>query len=342
MAILMMKDKPVYDIAKNTVLDEMLCPFVDRKNTKRAYALWRKHRFYLKTNRTAERVIAQAGGEHTKEAKRRLSLSDCYWVQYPYDKDVKFIDITPYKNPFSLIQVHRGGVASSAVPELVLGGSQPKQWGLGQDGVTYMSKAEQGLQIHGEMLAVKLAHASGLKSMNTFVRTEKGKLYAKNYPLSFNYHSMGIINLVNMTSLNRSLIQFDQLGIAPNGYDPTSVAEAYRTAGVQADVTKIALTQVMFDAVVGNMDRKSNNSNWGIFLDNTTGVRTPSWLYDFNWANITTATPQMIEEVAMHIKNAGLADTAKVLLVPIINACEDLSLTLWKQNAEALLGYIFL
>jgi len=146
-----------------------------RRHTRRG----KKNRVYLKSNRTAERIVHQVGGAWTREAKRRLSLSDSFWIKYPYDNDTAFGDITPYKNPFSLMVVAKGVANSSSVPELVVGGSQPKQWCKGRDGVTYMSKSESGGQIHAEMLAVKLAHIIGLKCMNSFILTENGRTYAK-------------------------------------------------------------------------------------------------------------------------------------------------------------------
>ena len=337
MAMLMLCDHPVYDISKHMILDHAKCPFVHSDNPKKAYETWRKHRSYLKTNRTAERVILQSGGKNTREAKRRLSLSDCYWIQYDYDANTPFGEITPYKNTFSTMDVHRGNGRSSSVPELVLGGSQPKQWGRGQDGITYMSKAELGKQVHAEMLAVKLAHQSRLKAMNAFVRTEKGKIYANAYPTDFQYQSLGLIQLVNITSTERSMIQFDQLGIHVNGYHPLHVAEAYAKAGVMEDVTNIALTQILFDAVVGNIDRETNNGNWAIFLDHNTGKRTPSWMYDFNWANISIEATDMIGKVAGYVRQSRLEDKAIELLMPIKDACGDLGLGLWYDNARELL-----
>ena len=337
MAILMLCDTPVYDIAKDSVLNECLCPFSKAESTKSAYNIWRRHRAYIRTNRTAELIVSRLGGKGTLEAKRRLSLSDSYWVKYKYDKDTGFNTITPYSNSFSLLDVKPGAAKSSSIPELVLGGSQPKQWGRSQDGTTYMSKAEQPMHVHAEMLAVKLALKSGLKSMNTFVRTDKGKLYAKDYPKSFDYSNLGIINIVNMTNPTRSMIQFDQLGIGVNGLDVSNVIDAYTKAGVTEDIKGIALTQVMFDCVVGNIDRKTNNSNWAIFMDNNNGRRMPSWLYDFNWANLTTEATEMIIEVAQGIKRIGLEENAEKLLSPIICACSQLELDLWYSNARRLL-----
>ena len=83
MAILMLCNIPIYDITNDRILDAKRCPFIININnsTKQAYEIWYSHRQYLKTNRNAERIVSQTGGEETREAKRRLSLSDCFWIK---------------------------------------------------------------------------------------------------------------------------------------------------------------------------------------------------------------------------------------------------------------------
>ena len=76
MKILMLKDVPVYDVEQGVVLDKKRCPFIDETG----YETWNKNRYYLTTNRTAKQIILRAGGEEGIEAKRRLSLSDGYWI----------------------------------------------------------------------------------------------------------------------------------------------------------------------------------------------------------------------------------------------------------------------
>ena len=178
-----------------------------------------------------------------------------------------------------------------------------------------------------------MALSSGLKAMNAFVRTESGKLYAKNYSTPFDYNALGVINIVNITNPSRSMIQ---LGLTPNGYNPLSVNQTYMDAGVKDDVLKIALTQILFDTVIGNIDRKSNSGNWAVFMDNASGIRTPSWLYDFNWGNLITTPMDMIEEVSQYILGAKLSDIAQTLLTPISKACDTLGLQLWSENARML------
>lgn len=333
----MLCDIPVYNIAEDVVLNKTFCPFIGSSDTKKAYERWRSNRIYLKTNRAAERIVKNTGGNSTREAKRRLSLSDGYWVKYGYDEKTLFASITPYLNPFSMAYVHSGGKRSSSVPELVLGGSQPKLWGRGSDGVTYMRKTELSEQIHAEMLAVKLARKCGIKVMNAFIITEKGKIYADNYPVSQDYSSLGVINLVNITNVNRSLIQFDQLGVWVRGYDPASVAEGYNKAGVEGNQLITAQLQIVFDGIIGNTDRELNNSNWAVFMDNNTGKRIPSFMYDFNWASLGAENELGLQHIISYIKRAGTEKLAAKQAEHICHICTELGLETWESNAKRLL-----
>jgi len=337
MAVLMLRDAPVYDIAKDIVLNAQLSPFTPlQHDTKKTYETWRKNRAYLKSNRMAERVIAQAGGYDTKEARRRLSLSDGYWVKYKHDNDTLFGSITPYINPFSVLYTQRGTARSSSVPEAVIGGSQPKQWKRGSDGVVFMQKTETPQQVHAEMLAVKLAQKCAIPVMDAFVEAEAetendGRIYANQYTKQLPY---GVINLVNMTSTAHSLIPLDQLGIWVNGYNPASVAEGYAKAGVTGDPLPAAILQVVFDGIIGNIDRETNNSNWAVFMDNCTGARTASAMYDFNWANLRSINEINISTIAGFIKKANVNEIAIAHAVGIGKNCDDLGLEVWATNAK--------
>jgi hypothetical protein len=338
MTVLMLLDTPVYDITNHIVLNEIFCPFKVSPTPKKDYQRWRSNRVYLKTNRMAEQVVTQAGGASTREAKRRLSLSDSYWIRYSYDKDTTFKSITPYLNTFSEARTAQGPMSSS-VPELVVGGSQPKVWALGTDGITYMRKILFPEQAQAEMMAVKLLRKCGINVMNAFVQTNEGRVYADNYELSDKTLHNGLINLVNMTSVGRSLIQFDQIGISVDGYDPASVANGYMAAGVKGDAAKIAITQVISDTITGNIDRRHNTSNWAIFLDNNTGERTPSWMYDFNWSRLNAENTEMTNIVAANIRmaDAETLDFAIEQATEIGNRCSESSLSAWHSNALQLI-----
>jgi len=60
MTFLMLRDIPVYNITPNIALALNLCPFVETLDTKKSFETWKKYRAYLKTNRTAERVVVQS------------------------------------------------------------------------------------------------------------------------------------------------------------------------------------------------------------------------------------------------------------------------------------------
>ena len=337
MKLLMMQDIPVYNIESGVVLEEALCPFMGNVSVVEAYQCWVDHRVYLKSNRAAERILKQFGGEDTFEAKRRLSLSDSYWIKHDYDRDVKFADVTPYLNKFSEGFVVEGGVRSSSVPEFVLGGSQPKVWKRGSDGTTYLRKVELPEQVYAEMLAVKLLRKSGLGIMNSFVITANGKLYADKFELTKETGEISVINLVNMTNLDRSLVQFDQLGIAVDGYDVTSVISGYRLAGVRGGFEKDAVCQVIADAIVGNVDRRTNNSNWAVFVDNKLGERRISHMYDFNWANPLSPNLEMLRLVASGVVGSGMIGVAVEFAEKVREVCANLGLWIWRKNTEALL-----
>lgn len=335
MAQLMLKDLPVYDIAQNKVLSAKHCPFTDFTNPKRSYEKWRANRSYLRTNRVAEQIITRTGGAYTREAKRRLSLSDSYWVKHTYDKDTLFKDITPYLNPFSELITYSG--RSSSIPELTLTGSQPKSWRTDTTtGLTYMMKVEAPEQVYAEMMAVKLARHCRIPVMNAYIETDAGIIYADNFQTMPKGH--GVINLVNLTTPQVSLVQFDQLGILPKGNDPASVLSAYEEAGVKSPNVPAVLLQVLFDGVVGNPDRETNNSNWAIYLDNKTGERIISPIYDFNWANLQYENPYALEHLTHYIKEAGLSGVAIKQAQVLAEACKSLNLNQWHTNAKKILG----
>jgi hypothetical protein len=329
-------DIQVYNITDNLIINPLLCPFKTDGDIKYNYEKWRSNRVYLKSNRVAEQIVKQTGGSKVRESKRRLSLSDSFWVKYPIDKHIKFENITPYFNDFSS-QLLYGG-KSSSTPELVLSGSQPKQWIRNASlSITYMRKAEFPEQVHVEMLAVKLARAADIPVMNAFVETNEGKrIYADDYSVITN---AGTINLVNMTNPCFSLIQFDQMNIGVNGLNPANIIEAYKRAGVKYDVRNEVLRRIIFDGIVGNIDREYNNSNWAVFMCNESGERHISPMYDFNWTNISGES-QVAEKIAVHVKKNGFSKEAAEITSELLTVCENLGFSLWKSNAEKILSII--
>ena len=87
MEVLMLKNQAIYNITDEAVLLPNLCPFDVNGDVPKNLATWKKNRAYLASNRIAERVVALAGGENTLEAKRRLSLSDSFWIKHDNDNE---------------------------------------------------------------------------------------------------------------------------------------------------------------------------------------------------------------------------------------------------------------
>lgn len=337
--ILMLRDEPVYNITENKVLNKALCPFVDFYDIEKSYVRWRNNRAYLKINRLAEKIIMHSGGKNTKGARRRLSLSDSFWVQYGYDRknQTAFADVSPYFNEFSQAEIRRGIENSKSTPELTLGGSQPKQWIRDANELTFMKKIEDTDQVHSEMLAVKLAQSCDIPVMNAFIELDSKRIFAKNYNTKVP-EGHGTIYIVNMTTPDYSMIPFDQMDIGVLGHNPRNVANAYIKAGVDKDTAlTAAVNYIVFDAVTGNFDRETNNSNWAVFMDNRTGERSPSPMYDFNWSNSSTTSDVMIQKIAANIKHDNLRDQAIAHTQLILEKCETLNLNIWQKNANLLL-----
>jgi hypothetical protein len=343
MAILMCKNTEIYDSAKGEIHNDKLCPFLSDYSTsvavnKANYKKWKDNRAFLRTNRMAEQIVKNAG-THATITKRRLSLSDSFWIRHDYDKNTDFEDITPYKHPFSELSQHGDGTKS--VPERVLGGAQQKRWLRDESGITYMCKLDYPEHVHREILAVKLARKVGLPVMNAFIETPGGKIYADDYtettPL------IAIINIVNMTDTDYSLVQLDQMNIGVQGLNPCNVAAAFVRAGAadNCDIRLSVLSQIIFDGIVGNHDRQHNNSNWAVMMCNRTGERKVSPMYDFNWADLTSES-RIITGIAANIRkdNLGLLGETLATADKIKTACKELNLTLWESNAENLIRNI--
>ena len=101
----------------------------------------------------------------------------------------------------------------------------------------------------------------------------------------------------------------------------------------------IALVQVLYDAITGNVDRRHNNSNWAVFMVNETGKRTPSWSYDFNWSVIAHEAHEIVDAVAAYIVKAGAALMQQAITDTtfIRDTCAELGLKIWHNNAQRLL-----
>ena len=68
-----------------------------------------------------------------------------------------------------------------------------------------------------------------------------------------------------------------------------------------------------------------------------TGTRTPSHMYDFNWANLHSRSEVMFDTVITYVKSAGAEAESCDILKPLFDACKHLNLTLWRNNAQDLM-----
>jgi len=135
------------------------------------------------------------------------------------------------------------------------------------------------------------------------------------------------------------MIQFDQLGIRVNGYDPVAMMECYRQAGEKnKDTWKTITHYIVFDAIVGNTDRRLNAGNWAIIMDNKTGYRQISGIYDLNRASLINKNEEMIGIVGSNINKAGNAikNEAMAMLRAIEKVCGITGVGLWRDNMERL------
>ena len=74
-------------------------------------------------------------------------------------------------------------------------------------------------------------------------------------------------------------------------------------------------------------------------MDNTTGKRVPSRMYDFNWARLYAENTEMIGIVAKNIEKAGAreVEAAAAHAAVMRDACAELGLEVWRNNAQMLL-----
>ena len=126
--LLMCKDKPVYDISKDSILNENLVPGAILRGTM-TFDTWLRTRYSVGSNTSARRLMLRAFGadNHNKDtirATRALSLSDCYWLK-SQDERVTFAEVTPYLNQeWDGSGIFKGGSIST----LFVNGAADKKW----------------------------------------------------------------------------------------------------------------------------------------------------------------------------------------------------------------------
>ena len=222
MAVLICKDTPVYDIGSNKILNPKLIPF--QFESRRDFENWKRRRAFLQENRSAE-YTASLLPPDDPGLKRRMSLSDCYWIKYPKDT-TSFFDITPYLRPFTSLS---SVVRNSSVPDQNLGGSVMKNWTVLPDGRRAMLKNMREDWVQNELLSVALAQKLSIPCAPVFQGNTRNLLY-----------------IPNISGISQMLLTFRELGVKCNGYSPGSISGAYRQLG-DSDTESYALQTVLFD-----------------------------------------------------------------------------------------------
>ncbi|MCL1881521.1 MAG: hypothetical protein FWF76_05025 [Oscillospiraceae bacterium] len=285
MAVLMCKNKQIY-CTKNGVINKKLCPVRFENITQ--YNAWLKKRQYLKSNRIAETTVKISDNIEPKINKRRLSLSDCYWVKHENDKlATNFESLTPYLNPF-IEYDWEDGKHGSSVPDANLGGSFPKSWKRNNDGKIVIEKLLKPSMVYNEMTSLNLATKLGISACSA-------------------YDDSNSICIENMTDLIWMLIPLSwtfgskstQKNYVKNrGHSVSAMIEAYDGILPTNRAKKFVIKTTLFDFIVANEDRRDNMSNWGHFKHSETGTTRVAPLYDFNLAHVN-ANPYKWHQTAV-------------------------------------------
>jgi hypothetical protein len=300
---LMCKNIPIYDIQANIILNSKLVPrqFKDRKD----FNDWKKARLFIISN-SASRSLVQAIPGSWIERKRQLSLSDCYWIKLDWD-NVKFEQITPYLNEFTTLRVL---IKDSSLPAETLGGSFLKEWIIWGNGERVMRKAALRGFAEVEVVCYQLSQLLNLPC-NEIIQEDESNVIVK-----------------NITDLDWMLITYLQMGIKVNGYSPKAVASIY--ANKENEI--LALKQILFDAVVGNGDRKTNMGNLAVLKHSSTGeIKFPP-MFDFNLAHLEQKN-YYLSDVITNIKNDDYTEHA----IEFLNSWGKLPNYICEQNRQELL-----
>jgi hypothetical protein len=333
MPFLMLLDVKVYDVTEGKILNRKLCPF---KGGKSGYKKWRSARKYLDTNKEAH-VIVERFGSKSKEIRRQLSMSDGYWIRHKYDENKVFRKITPYLNDFSEVRLleDRSAYRSQSSPEATLGGGMPKYWvreDIGNRQVIAIRKLGFDDRVAAEILAIKLARKIGLNTMDGYIKYNGQAVLADSYDIRRHFGAKEI-SLINLTTPDTSLITLEQMGIEVEGSSVDKMVEAYRKAGANGNIKRKVLSTIIFDAIIGNPDRISNNSNWAVIQNNHTGRREVSPLYDFNTADIKSENNRL-DLIVSSIKREGHSNIAKKLLLKFSDEVAEIKVNSWIKNMK--------
>lgn len=312
MAYLMCMDKPVYATRIKQILASHLmpCPL-------QYYEQWYNSRLFLRgINRMPEEDERELGVDSTT-VKRRLSLSDSYWIKYNKDnKQGGFNQLTPYLNDF-----YEYGVCTSkkSSPSLTVTGSVSKNWRY-VNGNIVLYKVMQPMWVDAEVAAVSLARKLQLP-VNDITRVSNTELYIHNFT------EVGVM----LMRLQPWDLQVSSMSKVPAdfGYSFSAVDTVYKRLGITGH---FHIVNVIFDAIVSNYDRLQNLSNWGYFKSGIDGKNVHCPMYDFNLAH-----PYQ-RNMYLHIVKEQLTQEHKVWLKRWRPVVASHGYPVWLENLDFLLG----
>ncbi|MDR0272206.1 MAG: hypothetical protein LBI27_02680 [Clostridiales bacterium] len=308
MAYLMCADKAVYETAGKKVLLPELMPCPPEHYTK-----WRNSRLFLRgINRLPEddeRVV----GEKSTAVRRRMSLSDAYWIKNENDK-ADFKNITPYFNDFF---EYRVSASKNSAPSVTLTGSAPKRWKR-INGETVIYKIMEREQVQAEIAAITLAQKLNIP-VNGFTAVSPTEIYINNFTSAEKM-------LMRLQTWDLEKGSFSKL--RGFGINFSRVKAAYEKIGIAGNFHEI---NILFDAVVSNYDRDHNLTNWGYFKSAVDGSVSHCPMYDFN-----LALPYEKNENLSVIKSQ-LTDAHKNILRSWRESVATHGFSVWVENLDTLL-----
>lgn len=247
--LLMCKDTPVYNISKETILNDSLIPgYMKKMPCEYTFKEWMKIRYSALSNSLARKlrgiVFGQGNRLRINTETGAFSLSDCYWLKYQ-DSNQTFEQNSPY---FKEFWTGAGEYQGGAVPTLYVGGALDKYW------ENHENLIKAGEHVKNELLAARLCEACNIPC-NQIIEVPEG------------------ICIKNFTSPDMMLEQANASGIIDaEDFTDRDIIAAFGIRGIE---------MLVVDAITANTDRHAGN--FGFLCDADTGryVRMAP-LYDFD------------------------------------------------------------
>ncbi len=249
--ILYCKNKPVYNITKNVILNKELTPNIIVNNpTLQSFTHWAQLRYSSGSNTFARMLkslsFGQGHREKINECTYMLSFTDCYWMK-DEKNPITFEEVSPY---FTSFWTGSTEFKNMAIPTLYTPGFLNKEWRENR----HLFKEGNNLSI--ELDCIALCEACDIP-VEKGIKVDNG------------------IELINFTNENVMLEHANASGyIDEENFTEEDILNIFGIRGLQ---------MLVIDAIVGNGDRHAGN--FGFLRDSNTGKYLGmAPLYDFDHA----------------------------------------------------------